>query len=432
MTTRQLLALTACLLISTTKLRADNNNQLNWAHSKIQLSIQRNKSDSGIPSGISARQGSREIAVIGDDHLVRIKNRDTGKLIRILDTHDDWGKIALYHPDGKTLFTAGSDHTIMRWNADNEHDFHRFAIETRAIEGMAIDSHGEFLATVGFDQYLNLYEIATRRRILQIKCPCRDMRAIAFSPDNRLIACGGRNGKVRIIDVANRKKVADLQVHSKRIRDLIFTDSNQIVTCSDDKTVKATDLQTRTSSLVFKTAAKFYSLAYLGGPRIAVGASDNLIRIIDVQRKSIIGHLKGHTGTVCELVFDGEDLISGSFDTEIRIWEVDTSFIVAPAVRVSQKSPKKPAVNQTAAFQAEVSPAPGKTSQRTAQPPTSQFSTQPVARTADRTAKPKVTLPATQSFQPNSSFIVPSAKPAATKPKTDESRFSNSGFQIAK
>ncbi|MEC9093009.1 MAG: hypothetical protein VX438_09910 [Planctomycetota bacterium] len=302
------------------------NKRLNWNHQKIGQTA-----PSAIATAIAGRPGSHEIAIVGDDHLVRIKDRATGKRIRVLAGHTDWIKAVVYHPNGKTLFTAGSDHKILAWNAEEPANYYRFAMEDRAITAMALDSRGQSLATVGFNNQLYLYDVQSHKRVHQLACPSTDMRAIAFSPDDQLIAVGGRNGMVRIIQAEQGTTVCDIQCHQKRIRDLVFISPNEIVTCSDDQTVRRIKISSRTSDLLIRKHAKFFSIAYLGESKIAVGGSDNLVRILDLTarqaEKTETGCLQGHRGSICELVATGHQLISAGFDTQIRIWEIDPSFI---------------------------------------------------------------------------------------------------------
>lgn len=326
MPSRFLLALTL-LSVAICSVRANEPSaNLSWGNRKIQITIQRQNSDAAIPTGISIRKNSNEMAVVGDDHLVRIKDRSTGELIRVFETHSDWVKIAKFHPNSKSLFTAGSDRKIVVWNADNHHDYHRFATENRAITDLAIDPTGRFLATVGFNSKLNIYKIETQKKVLVLDCPSRDMRAIAINANNQ-IAVGGRNGIIRVFDLITGDKITDVHPHQKRIRDLIFTNDSTIVSCSDDLTVQVSDLTKSSSKQLMKAPAKLFTVTDLGGGQIAVGASDNLIRIASIPQMREIGYLKGHVGTVCALEVDGKEMISGSFDTQIRIWTIDDSFV---------------------------------------------------------------------------------------------------------
>ncbi len=421
--------------------------RLGWANRKIQMTIQRQNSDAAIPTGISIRKSTDEIAVVGDDHLVRIKNRKTGELIRIFETHSDWVKVAKFHPDSKTLFTAGADRKIVVWNADNHHDYHRFATENRAISDLEIDQTGRFLATVGFDSKLNIYEIESGKKIHVLDCPSRDMRAIAINAQQK-IAVGGRNGIIRVFDIVTGKKITDIHPHQKRIRDLIFTDDSTIVSCSDDLTVQVSDLVSSSSKQLLKVAAKLYSVADLGGGQLAVGASDNMIRIASMTQMREVGYLKGHTGTVCALEVDGKKLISGSFDTQIRIWTIDDSFVKnSPASYSSvssvpaNKSPisDSPATLSTPSFKAQDSIASGfqptslspnaSFTDLTQQSPTRQL---PTPRVADRSTSRGAHSPAgSTNDQPNSN---PISKPESSgfTPASSQPFVPSTGFSPSK
>ncbi|KAI9928462.1 hypothetical protein AWENTII_008196 [Aspergillus wentii] len=67
-----------------------------------------------------------------------------------------------------------------------------------------------------------------------------------------------------------------------------------------------------------------WSLAWWGDENALVtGGSDSNIRIWDIDTKSIIRTLKGHSSTVrCLQIINGKTLISGSRDTTIRIWDL--------------------------------------------------------------------------------------------------------------
>ena len=438
MPSRFLLALTL-IIASFCSINANEPSaRLGWANQKIQITIQRQNSDAAIPTGISIRKSTDEMAVVGDDHLVRIKNRKTGELVRIFETHSDWVKVAKFHPDSKTLFTAGADRKIVVWNADNHHDYHRFATENRSISDLEIDQTGRFIATVGFDSTLNIYEIESGKKIHSLDCPSQDMRAIAINAQQK-IAVGGRNGIIRVFDIVTGKKITDMHPHQKRIRDLIFTDDSTIVSCSDDLTVQVSDLVSSSSKQLLKVSAKLHSIADLGGGQLAVGASDNMIRIASITQMREIGFLKGHTGTVCALEVDGKTLISGSFDTQIRIWTIDDSFVKktpssdpTASSDLAIKSPisDSPVTLSTPSFQSQNSGASGFQPTSFSATASSIDSSQrspakqpPSPRIADRSTS-RVVSP---SYQPNSNLL---AKPGSTgfKPASRQPFNSNTGF----
>jgi len=66
--------------------------------------------------------------------------------------------------------------------------------------------------------------------------------------------------------------------------------------------------------------AKVFTLAEYTPGRIASGGSDNDIRLWDLGTRRLLGQLQGHTGSVASLAIDRGRLVSGSFDTTVRIW----------------------------------------------------------------------------------------------------------------
>ena len=72
------------------------------------------------------------------------------------------------------------------------------------------------------------------------------------------------------------------------------------------------------------------SLVFCGSQRLAAGGSDDLIRIWDLPTQSEQLRLVGHTGSVSALVWDSQAkvLISGSFDTTVRLWPLRSNIEV--------------------------------------------------------------------------------------------------------
>ena len=65
-------------------------------------------------------------------------------------------------------------------------------------------------------------------------------------------------------------------------------------------------------------------MALCGESLIATGGSDNVVRVWNLQTGVEVDRFVGHTGSVAALAFDPTSgaIISGSFDTTIRVWKV--------------------------------------------------------------------------------------------------------------
>jgi serine/threonine-protein kinase len=76
------------------------------------------------------------------------------------------------------------------------------------------------------------------------------------------------------------------------------------------------------------TRAQIWALQFSpDGKLLASGTADNLVRLWDVDKGTLLRTLEGHSKTVCCLAFsrDGKFLASGGHDGKVRIWNVETA-----------------------------------------------------------------------------------------------------------
>ena len=67
-------------------------------------------------SGVAIDPAGKLLAAVGDDHLVRVFDVQTGKLVHRLALHTDWVKASAFRPDGQVLATSGADRRIRFWD----------------------------------------------------------------------------------------------------------------------------------------------------------------------------------------------------------------------------------------------------------------------------------------------------------------------------
>ena len=166
---------------------------------------------------------------------------------------------------------------------------------------------------------------------------CRPVNAVAFSPDGALIALGSSDKTVKLWDTVSGRVLRTLQGHSSAVRSLAFSpDGALIVSGSSDKTIKLWDAASgRELRTLEGHTNTVWSVAFSprDGARIASGSSDKTIKLWDADgssdktiklRDAFNGleprTLKGHSGVVRSVVFDGRDLASGSSDRTIKLW----------------------------------------------------------------------------------------------------------------
>lgn len=286
------------------------------------------------------------LATAGDDHLVRIWDTQSGELLYRLSEHADWVRALAFSPDGRLLASGGNDRQILLWDPYRGEKDRVVAELPQAIAGLAFSPDGKLLAAVGFDETLRLYETGTWKLAKKLECPSGDVRAVAFSPDGTILAAGGRSGVVRTWSSQSWKVLRDVPAHERRVRGLAFSpDGSLLASCGEDgvvRFVRVTGDAAPTGAEVARTGGeteevtadaavvqlsarpvKLLAIAPCGAGLWATGGSDNAIRLWDIATRKLVGQLQGHTGSVVALDCRDGVLVSGSYDTTVRVWNVD-------------------------------------------------------------------------------------------------------------
>jgi WD40 repeat protein len=295
-----------------------------WPCRTIQLPPRTARDKPPVITAISLQPASHLLALAGDDHVIYVWDVETGREVRRLEGHTDWVHAVAFSPDGKVLASAGHDRQVIFWDAATGSQRCVLSGPSGAVTKLAWSHDGQRLAATGFENELRIYDAARQRLLKEIDGPGIDLRALAFSHDDRLIAVGGRSGVIRVFQTGDFRQLHEYPAHRQRIRDLLFSaDDQQIVSVGEDQRIHVRSLGSSHGTDLPSRPAKLLSLAFVGPQQLAVGGSDNLIRIWDLSTGSEIGHLTGHEGSVAALVADRNMLISGGFDTTVRIWTIE-------------------------------------------------------------------------------------------------------------
>lgn len=279
------------------------------------------------PPVVTALGGSSDgkwLIAAGDDHALRIVQLNDGKMLETLKGHTDWVQAVSFIGDRSLIVSCSKDCTLRTWSASEHWSSKVLHHGDVALMAMAIDAKNQYVACAGFGPEIWIYSLNDGNHVKTITSPCNDQRALAFSSDGRQIASGGRDGVVRVWDWPTDLPPLEQALHHDRIRSIQFSDNDTIVTTiGEDRRFVRYQLGTGQVLLNQMIAGgRLLSMTNIDSNSIAVAGSDNTIRLIDISTGTEINRLFGHDGSVAIMIRSGNQLVSGSFDTTIRTWDL--------------------------------------------------------------------------------------------------------------
>jgi len=299
-------------------------------------------------SSVCLQTAGNLMATAGDDHIVRIWNLKTGTQVHELHGHHGWIRTAKFIGNSNILVTAGDDGQVIRWDCVSGRQLDVLLTLENAIWRIAVNPQATQLAVGGFASVVTVVGLANKNITQQHQHPTSDIRGLAYSITGDRLACGGRDGMIRIWSTTSGELLSTVTAHQRRIRDLSFIKSDShIVSIGDDRILRVSSLTADPTSknMGYSIALEKqlpFALTVCGDAQVAIGSSDNQIHLWNIDSKQQTRTFQGHTGSVIALDFspsnDGRTgrLVSGSFDTSIRTWQIEMN--VEEVIRVSKQS----------------------------------------------------------------------------------------------
>ncbi len=153
--------------------------------------------------------------------------------------------------------------------------------------------------------------------------------ALKYLPENHYLLIGQNFQGIHLIDVASKKELHSAAITQSYIFDIEVQLDRILVACGDGSLVV---LLLEDLSTLFKIKLSDQSIRSIAvspdGKYIALGSSDNFIRILDAVTLVVLYELTGHENSVFSIVFspDGKFLLSAGRDANLKIWEVESKF----------------------------------------------------------------------------------------------------------
>jgi len=322
------------------------------------------------------------------DNTARVWDLESGRELAVLRNHNHWVDRVIVSSDDKRAVTASWDNTARIWDMESFQEVGVLRGHAAAVLSVAMSRDGSLIFTGSLDRSLRVWDAATAREVqsLQMRAAVSslgltadgvhlvaglgdnsiwvldaatrtglaplvdrvpppappptgaswriyrgtDISSIAAIPHSTRIVSASRDGTLRLWDVATRNHIAVLSGHEGHVSGIAPTpDGTRLVTGGEfDSTARIWNLNDGgrlERDIAVPNATSSFAIT-ADGKRLAVGASDGTISLLDLTSGRHLYSRRGHLGvSSLAITPDEKHLVTGGNpDHTLQVWSLET------------------------------------------------------------------------------------------------------------
>jgi WD40 repeat protein len=268
------------------------------------------------------------LASTGSDHSLRLWDLRTARPPLIVE--GDWGPIRFSH--GGDLLISGSGRTILLRDPRTGSILDRLEAHSDGVAGLAVSPNNELLASASVDGTVKIWEIATRKLLATLEDEgFLDIASSpSFSPDSKTLATSSADGAVRLWDLPTMRERGRIEGLGEVASVAYSPDGTQLALgMAYTGNVALWEVAGGRLTAILDTHAGTRVLVAFSpdGSVLAAGGSDGKVRLWNAQTGQERAVLAGHQRAVTALAFspDGRRIASGSWDHTIKLWRASAT-----------------------------------------------------------------------------------------------------------
>lgn len=247
-------------------------------------------------------------------------------------------------PDGYDLASSSSDRSLALWRLDSRKMKELSPLDGNGITTIAFSRDGRLLATGNSDSTVRLWNVASGTLLREFNDHYWGLVSVAFSDDGKTLASGSGDGliKFREVQTGKVKKILTIDVAANQPRRsgsgqspfvtaMAFSPNLNLIAAGwYNKTLRLLDGKTGEIKRTFSTKQDIpLSLVFSANSSVlASGHSNGHVVRWSVAGGFVLQDLDASNEAINSIALspDGEYLVSGGMDKEVRIWKTQTTF----------------------------------------------------------------------------------------------------------
>jgi WD40 repeat protein len=248
--------------------------------------------------------------------------------------HSETVHTLAFAPDGRTLFSAGKDHTVRIWDVMAGSERAKIEGHAGAVLSLAVHPSGKLLASGAADKHFKLWQLPDGRPIEDFDCP-KQMAAItglgwlADRAGTLVMASGERmrperGGELQLWNFNGKATARTIETDANGFWSLAVAPDPRVVAFGGGARRVGAWEMTRQKPRSFRLNSPSLAVALSPDGRLMASAVERTVLLFDVPKNREQAVLDGHKGLVRALAFapSGRLLATGSQDQTVRFWSI--------------------------------------------------------------------------------------------------------------
>jgi WD40 repeat protein len=185
----------------------------------------------------AAVAGSRVVSA-GEDGSVRVWDRASRRLVRVLRGHHGWVYAVAVSAAGDVVASAGDDAVIRLWSGSSGRPIGVLAGHSKRVRSLAFDRAGRLLVSGSEDGRIIVWTVDPTARVRDLATDGRPTWSVDIGHNDTLVGAGGEDESVRVYDLRTGHLVAERSGHRDWVRVVAFaSDAPLLASGSGDGSV---------------------------------------------------------------------------------------------------------------------------------------------------------------------------------------------------
>ncbi len=252
-----------------------------------------------------------------------------GEKYNVYEGHSNTVRTLDFIPNTSTMFTGGSDGTILKWDLNDSKIKPGTVLSGRNIIDMIkVTSNGKWLLFAESNVGLSLINLSGTNMVPdQMTGSERNIRTIAPAPDNNSVYTAGLGNYIEVWNITLRsaRKLTDTEAMVNSLS--LSPDGSMLAGGLRNGKTMIWNLKENLKDQVINTdernAVQTVQFSR-NGKYLACGALNGNILMFRTSDFKLLYTLRGHKARITSIAFnpDGKSLVSGSYDGQVVLWNL--------------------------------------------------------------------------------------------------------------